>query len=329
LRRQLAGRYPHNLEYQENLAAGFNNLGSYLRDLKQYGQAEKAFRQGVAIREKLVKENCQVVQFQKGLGSSYYNLGTMYYNQVLQAAGAARDQLFAKGKESLQRAVDIYKRLHDEHPEENRLRVDYAIYLSAMGNLLYEDTKALALPWYDKAIPYLEEALKEGDQAAVVRRSLANAYWGRAEVHTAVRQFAQAVADWDRALELDDGSNKKDWQDRRSQARLDMARHLAADGLHEKAAAAVEDLWKDPATPQRRVDAARVLALCAVVANEGKHSAPADSYAARAVALLRLAYQEGYFKDNPRATVLGVFQDIGPIARRADFQKLVKEIRPK
>ena len=38
---------------------------------------------------------------------------------------------------------------------------------------------------------------------------------------------------------------------------------------------------------------------------------------------------EGYFRDNPNVTVLASFRAIGPIARRADFQKLVKEIEGK
>jgi serine/threonine protein kinase/tetratricopeptide (TPR) repeat protein len=329
LRRELAERYPHNLDYQENLAAVYNTLGSYYRELNRSDEAEKAFRHAATLREKLAQGNCQAVQFQQGLGKTYFNLGNLYYLQVQSAAGSVRDGQLAKSKDAYRRALDIYKRLHDDQPGELRARVDYGITLGCMGDLMSEAKKALAIPWYDQAVPLLEEALRQGDNSAVVRRALRNAFWGRAEARTEAGHFAEAVADWDRALELDDGAHKKEWQPKRAQARLETARRLVADGQHQKAAAAVEELLKDAPSAQQKVDAARVLAVCTLAAEEEKKDALALSYAARAVAVVRMAFMDGYFRDNPNATVLAVLRKIDAIARRPDFQKLVKEIGAK
>jgi tetratricopeptide (TPR) repeat protein len=215
LRQQLAEHYPQSLEYRENLAASYNNIANYHRGQNQPDQAETAFRAAIQLREKLAKDNCQVVQFQQGLAKSLFNLGNLYYIQLLSAPATARERLFTDSKNAYQRAVDIHKRLHDEHLEEHRLRLDYAVALGAMGDLMTEKQKALAIPWYDLAIPQLEEVMRQGEKAEVIRRSLRNCHWGRAEARTEVGQLPQAVADWDRALELDEGSHQKEWQAQR------------------------------------------------------------------------------------------------------------------
>lgn len=215
LRRQVAERLPLSPGYQEDLAASYNNLGLYHRGLNEADQAENAFRQAAAVREKLIRENCQVVQFQQGLAKVYFNLGNLAYERVANAVGDVRTALLTKGKDDYQRAVELYKRLHDEQPREHRRHVDYAMTLSSMGDLLTQEKQALAIPWYDQAITHLEEILRQGEKAGVVRRSLRNAYWGRAEARTVTGQLAQAITDWDRALALDDGTHAKDWQSRR------------------------------------------------------------------------------------------------------------------
>jgi serine/threonine-protein kinase len=215
LRKQLAERYPQSLEYRENLAASYNNMALYYRGQDQPGRAESALGTAIQLREKLVKDNCQVVQFQQGLAKSLFNLGNLYYTQLLNSPAAARERLFVNSKEVYQRALDIHKRLRDEHSEEHRLRLDYAIALGSMGDLMAEKKKALAIPWYDLAIPELEKMIQQGEKAEVIRRSLRNCHWGRAEARAEVGQFPQAVADWDRALELDDGSHRQEWQAQR------------------------------------------------------------------------------------------------------------------
>src|SRR5205807_1742914 len=186
-------------------------------------------------------------------------------------------------------------------------------------------SKALAIPWYDQAISHLEDILGQGEKNAEARRSLRNAYWGRAEGRTELGLYAEAVADWDRALKLDDGSHKKEWAAARVQAKLKIIHLAAKEGKHQKADAAVEEWLKEAPSPQVKMSLAHVLAVCSAIAEEEKMSALVDAYAARAVALVRQAYMEGYFRDNPNVTVLASFRAIGPIARLADFQKLVKE----
>jgi serine/threonine-protein kinase len=219
LRRQLVKRFPENLEYQDDLAASLQNFGVYHRKEGQLAQAEATWRDAIRIREKLAKDNCQVIRFQEGLARIYFNLGNMFYIQATQATAAPRTAYLAKGKEAYGRSLEISKRLYQEHPGEHHHERDYAITLSCMGDLVTEDKKSVAIPLYDEAILHLEKTLKTDAQDAQVRLSLRNAYWGRAEGHTDAGEFAQAVADWDRAIELDDGSHKNEWLVKRDEAR--------------------------------------------------------------------------------------------------------------
>jgi serine/threonine-protein kinase len=218
LRLRLVKQNPHSMDFQENLAASYNNIGTYYTDTQKLAEAEKMLRESASIREKLVKENCQVVQFQQGLAKVYFNLGNLCYQQVPAAAGAKRATLFAKSKVAYDRALDLYRRLYEESPEEPLRLLNYGVTLSCLGDLLSEDKQALAIPWYDQAISRLEEAVRHGEKAAEARRPLRNSYWGRAEARMTLGQYAQAVADWDRALELDDGTHKKEWEAKRAQA---------------------------------------------------------------------------------------------------------------
>ncbi len=95
--------------------------------------------------------------------------------------------------------------------------MDYGVTLAAMGDLMTEEKQSLAIPWYDQAITHLAEIYSRGEKAGMVKRSLRNSYWGRAEARTAAGQLKEALTDWDHAIELDDDSHREDWQARRRQ----------------------------------------------------------------------------------------------------------------
>src|SRR5262249_40826549 len=126
------------------------------------------------------------------------------------------------------------------------------------------------------------------------------------------------------------GPDKKEWLAKRSQVKLKVIQHLAADdGKDQQAAAAVEELLKDGVTPALKLSLAGGLGGFGTIADGKKMTALVDGYAGRAVALIREVYLEGHFRQNPSAGVLRVFRGIAPIARRADFQRLAKEIESK
>ena len=131
-------------------------------------------------------------------------------------------------------------------------------------------------------------------------------------------RHADALADWDRALERDDGSNA-------ALLRAGRAVSLARLGEHDKALADVAGVVEGQAAPAVAVYSAAT--VYAVVAAAVKGDADrAEKYAARAVALLRRAHRAGYFKQAALVDGLKKHADFEPLRQRDDFRQLLKEI---
>ena len=62
-----------------------------------------------------------------------------------------------------------------------------------------------------KAIPLLETNLARDSHSIIVRSYLGLVYYCRAEAQTDLKHHSEAVKDWDRAIELDDGPSG--WED--------------------------------------------------------------------------------------------------------------------
>jgi hypothetical protein len=122
------------------------------------------------------------------------------------------------------------------------------------------------------------------------------------------------LPDWERAIEL---NNENKYH---AQLRAQRALTRARLGNHAQAAGEANALLEDRTiSVERLYDAACVFALSAAAArDEGKL---AGSYAARAVALLRLAMEKGY-KDVEH---LRSDPDLASLRSRKDFQQLVQE----
>jgi hypothetical protein len=158
------------------------------------------------------------------------------------------------------------------------------------------------------------------------RQSLRNSHWGRAESLIALGRYREALADWDQALELDDGP------DRRA-SRIGRAATLAHAGQHDRAMAEVQDLAQGKALPAADLyNLACAASLAAESARrDGRLSPPtraklAEQNAVRAVELLKQAHAAGYFKDPANAELLKTDKDLDPLRARADFQQLAAAI---
>src|SRR5262249_2306014 len=92
-----------------------------------------------------------------------------------------------------------------------------------------------ALPLYDQAVKVLGTVLARDPRQAVAREYLRNAHWGRAVVLDRSSRHAEAVADWDRVLELENGPN-------RTVFRMQRALSLARAGEPARAAPEIEAL---------------------------------------------------------------------------------------
>jgi hypothetical protein len=160
------------------------------------------------------------------------------------------------------------------------------------------------------------------------RTFLRNTHWNRAVALLALDHPADALKDWDRALELE----RKD----EDQTTLRMSRALTLThlGKYEEAVSVAEEL----AGPPERASITIYPAACvfsrasAAVGLDTKRTAAdrrqlAEQYAARAVALLRRSQSQGYFKEPANLATLKQDKDLDPLRSRDDFQKLLRELQ--
>src|SRR5262249_35844717 len=149
----------------------------------------------------------------------------------------------------------------------------------AFGHLLSDgDQAAEALAWYDRAIALLKPLVEAEPRLAVERHFLRNAYWGRGRALDKLGRPAEAIADWDQAVELAPAPEK-------AEMRAGRAPSLVRAGQVERAVAEAADLAKAPdADADQLYDLACVYALTA-----GKDEANREGYVANALQLLRRA----------------------------------------
>jgi tetratricopeptide (TPR) repeat protein len=186
------------------------------------------------------------------------------------------------------------------------------------GNLLSRrERPAVALPWYERALA-LARPLHQQDPQDVFARSVSrDAHRGRAEALDDLKRHTEALADWDRAVELSPPAD-------RPRVRLGRARSLALAGNAAEAVADTDALTKDPRTPGGLLyDAACVHALAAAAAEDCEQQA---AWAGKALALLRRAQGAGYFKDRRRIEQLKNDADFNGLRPREDFRSFVAAV---
>jgi tetratricopeptide (TPR) repeat protein len=155
-----------------------------------------------------------------------------------------------------------------------------------------------ALEWFDKAQAKLEEVRKRAGGDARARAFLRNTHWNRAEALVKLDRHAEALREWDQALELDVLDID------RAYSRLGRALALVRLGKCDQAVAIAEDQVGRPEADVFGIyRAARVFSLASVVVGQDTQREAAErqqlteQYAARAVALLRRTQSQAIFKD--------------------------------
>src|SRR5262249_13603047 len=143
-------------------------------------------------------------------------------------------------------------------------------------------------------IQVLEEVLAKDRQQVTARQFLRNACWGRAQALDMLKRHTEAVKDWDRAMELDEGPSRRP-------TRFLRALSLARAGDHARAVSEAMELsqGKD-VTGGMLCDLGCVCSLASGVVRPSRANEIAESgklkeqYAACALELLRRAFSKGY-----------------------------------
>jgi tetratricopeptide (TPR) repeat protein len=284
-------------------------LGMLLAELGRRSEAETHHRQATAIRDKLAKEVHSDPVYQRGAAFSHQSL-------ALFLADVGRSD---PAEDEHNRALKIREDLAARSPDVPRNRIDLAANQISLGHLLRDRGRPKeALVRYAKAIADLESILARENRYVPARDALRDAYWGRARALDRLGRYVDAVPDWERAENLDDGGQR---------AVLQLGRAISQaylSGKHQDALTEAETLAKSADGPTLAA-MARLCALASALSSEAqKPAAPAsfqEEYAARAVALLGQAASKGY-RDS---LYLKEGFDLSALRNRKDFQLLLKD----
>jgi tetratricopeptide (TPR) repeat protein len=356
---KLAAEFPGVPHYRQDLALSHNNLGLLLADLGKWAEAEAAYRRALAIQEKLATDFPAVPTYRQDLARSHYNLGRLlrrpgtgteaevacrqalalqeklatdypavptYRQELARSHHNLGVLLYDRGKypeaeAALRQALALQERLAADFPTVPEYRLDLARSCMNVGVLLGSQKRAQdALEWYAKAISLLQTNLAGNVGTVADRLFLRDTHQQRARALTDLHRYAEAVQDWDRAIELDEGPQRPAF-------RLLRAATLAHAGEHAQAIAEADDLTRADKTPGDMLyDAACVYGLSVPAAKDAQQQ---ERYADKALALLRRAQAAGFFKSAAEVQHLQEDDDLAALRGRADFKQFVTELKNK
>jgi serine/threonine protein kinase len=289
----------------------YTGLGMCFMLLERYPEAEEAYRQAVPLGEQLTSEAPDKPAFRHELACTYFFQGDLY--TATRRTGEAED--------AYRRAGDLLQALTDQPFIESQVTLNLGKTYHNLGrNLSVHAQPQKAMEWHDRAIQILARLVARQPELPTAAETLAYAHAMRAYSQGQLRRFSEALADWDRALELEPG--------RPLLTRILRAEALARTGAHAAAAAEAHALAEDTSqTPQRRAETAGIFALAIAAAAQDGSLSPSeryrvgDEYAAEALALLERAEAEGYFQSAENVKLFESDPDWQPLRARADFRE--------
>jgi tetratricopeptide (TPR) repeat protein len=307
LQKKLGSEFPDQPEYRQQLAMSYGNLGQALARRRKLPEAEKATGDAIAIQDKLVIDFPRVPQYRQELARSYTNLGSLLVSMRKLADATAR----------LRQALLIYEGLCKNFPKVPEYTVELAHTYNNMGRLTITTRPDAALPWYTKAIAALEPVLAKEATLLTARETLSRAHWGRAECHNLLRHPADALEDYDKAIEFVDGPM-------RVHLRAERAVTLAANKEHARSREEA-DILAEGKDLSEEVLYNLACVYAQSVAAAGKDAELAERYAARAVDLLRRAAGAGF----RHVDFIKIYPGFAPVRSYQAFQELLKELETK
>ena len=342
--RGLTEEFPTEPLYQELLAITQKSLALHLEEQDRPEEAEALYSAGLTTSKKLVQAHPGVPKYMDLQAHASLSLGILlaFGGHPERARALCIEALeLRKTLKGLQPAIMFHEAeiagIHfnlgclygeTEHHEEARAEFDLAAkvheslatrfpreieHTEGAGKAYFEagkvaclqnDTES-AIERFDKAVPFLENALERGSKKLKIPTMLRTARVLRAWYLSKADRFEEAVEDWERLADLGaDGLFPR---------RLEMAARITA-------RAAGED-------PERTYLTGLIFALAAGAT--GAKSEKAADYARTAVRLLERARAAGYFDDAAKVEVLEKAAGFAPVRDREDFRALLKRIKKK
>jgi tetratricopeptide (TPR) repeat protein len=314
---KLISEFPKESQNRLFLANTCGLLANSLQEQARYREAATVGQRGVEVLEKLTADFPKNPEYRSMLGPHYTLLGMrrLYADQHDEA------------EKALRRAADILEKLAQENLASPNRGMQGAIY-GGLGFLMLQSGRAEeSLEWYSKAITTVEPmSSQEGALGSRMRQILGAGYNGRAKALEKLGRHAEALKDWDTAVEVSTVPGDA------AVFRSGRAAYLARTGNRERAAAEAAKAVADATAQAAGKDVKRDTLLnnyraCAIACGAVQDNTKlADEYAAKALNLLRRVTAMGYktidydIKTN---------DDLKPFAEREDVKNLMSELTEK
>jgi tetratricopeptide (TPR) repeat protein len=222
-----------------------------------------------------------------------------------------------ESKVEFDRALKVREQLFGEFPKSADIAAEYGVSLIQRGADEADDEKfEAALVSFRRAAQVLEPLAKHDPPLPGVLRLFGHACGGHADVLMRLGRPAEALIEYEKVLALRTVENRV-----RLRIQHALALALSQSKEHTRATAEATDAAGEKGVPPYLLqDAACVHAICAAAVRDNAELS--EKYAAKAVALLRQAFEKNY-----EAIAAGVASDknLEALRSRPDFQKLMKE----
>jgi serine/threonine-protein kinase len=312
IQEKLVEDFPKVPIYRRELGRSLNNLAYFLTAVGRRPEADVAYGRALPWLEKLVAEFPDVPMYYRDLVVTLTNRGNL-----LRGLGRRPDATAA-----YQRALAVQEKLVAAFPNDLAHMNELASCYVPLGHLERDGGNLeTALMWYTRAASLVESVLARDPQLHSARGVLKNVLASQANVLGQMRRYREALQAWDRALEVDDGSE-------RIVIRVARATTIVLAGDPEKAAAEVDALASAKGvTGGVLYNAACVHALVGrAFPNDRRRAAQA---ARRALELLRKAQAAAYFENPEHVAHLRVDPDLEGLRALPEYQTLLADLEKK
>ena len=313
LREQICRSQPEDPNLQFAVAVTHHHLGSLYQVASRLTPAEGQHNHAVVLLDRLVREHPSNESYQAQLAESCINLAAIYQ-------GTKRPP---RAAEYYKKASDILEVLAKKNPSDLRYQTSLAALCLNWGNLRYEGIDVpVALDRYSRAIEVCNSVLRQEPRHSFARNVLLNASGARSLLYNDRQRYAEALADYDRVVELSEGADKDYHAGMRTAFIVRAGDYLKATSM------------ADVLSQNRNADGdalyamarAYALAMEAAKADTRRESSErtrmAGQFAARSLALLARVKAAGYFNDLGRREHLQTTADLASVRSLPEFRKL-------
>jgi tetratricopeptide (TPR) repeat protein len=315
---RMAGDRPNDPKWLDAQARTEHFIGAHHQTRGQRDEAVTHYEKSIALRNRMISAYPNVEAYQIQLAETDQNLGLLYAH-----AGRTAD-----ARTVYEKTIKLFQPLTVRHPENDTYPLTLAAaYVNFGGLLMQVGAPDQAVQMLDLGIKSVEALLEREPRHTFARARGVEAHGTRAQLHEKLGQWAEAVKDWDRVVELNDAPGP--WR-----YRLCRAVALTRAGEHARAAAEAHALETDPQVPaDGQGDIGQVYAWSVELARKdlklppAKREALAEEYAVRAVAIYSKLLAAGHFKNPVTAKEFVNDQDLRVLHDRPEFQKVLMQVK--